>query len=39
VRVAWPRTAAAAPDAKSRTPAVGLATVPTIPLPIPVRKP
>lgn len=39
LRVAWPRTAAAAPDAKSRTPAVGLATVPTIPLPIPVMKP
>lgn len=39
LRVAWPRTAAAAPDAKSRTPAVGLATVPTIPFPIPVMKP
>ena len=39
LRVAWPRTAAAAPDAKSRTPAVGLANVPTIPLPIPVMKP
>lgn len=39
LRVAWPRTAAAAPDAKSNTPAVGLATVPTIPLPMPVMKP
>lgn len=37
--VAWPRTAAAAPEAKSRTPAVGLANVPTIPLPMPVMKP
>ena len=39
LRVACPRTAAAAPDAKSRTPAVGLVTVPTMPLPIPDIKP
>ena len=37
--MACPRTAAAVPEAKSSTPAVGLATVPNKPFPIPVMKP
>lgn len=39
LRAAWPRTAAAVPEAKSRTPAVGLANVPKTPLPRPVMNP
>jgi hypothetical protein len=35
LRVAEPRTAAERPEARSRTPAVGFANVPRIPLPMP----
>ncbi len=38
-RLVVSRMAADVPDARSNRPATGLATVPTIPLPTPVKKP